>query len=172
MKKQIIDAFIHNHQEAADYIKALTDAEFLFSYENKWTAGQQLKHIYLTLLPFTKALASKEYLKDKFGVLDRETWNLESIMEKYLSSSRKAPEQYLPEAVTKDQKSGIIKDLNEVIMLIAQLLNQFSEDEFNSVCMPHPLLGKLSLSEMFSLMGYHPIHHLKQVKANLGKFSR
>lgn len=166
-KTELVKSFSDNHNEVITFIHSLTDGQFLFSKIGKWSAGQQLRHVYLTLTPFTKVLPSKEYILEKFGKLNRPIWNYETVLEKYLTTNLKAPEQFLPEKIEAKEKTKIINDLQNSLIVISQLLDQYSENELDTLMLPHPLLGNLTIREMFYLMSYHPTHHLKQTKLNL-----
>ena len=50
-KQELIESFSKNHQELIDFVNSLTNENFTFSYSGKWTAGQQLNHVYLTIIP-------------------------------------------------------------------------------------------------------------------------
>jgi hypothetical protein len=77
------------------------------------------------------------------------------------------PQQYLPEQVTPEQKATIATDIQNVLPTIKQLLDQYTEEELDTLVLPHPLLGNLTIREMFYLMGYHATHHLRQTEKNL-----
>ncbi len=166
-KQELIESFFKNHQELIDFVNSLTNENFTFSYSGKWTAGQQLNHVYLTIIPFTKVLLSKEYIIQKFGIIDRPTWDYNTVIENYSKTSLKAPPQYLPDETLSEQKEKIIADMQTTVLRIQSLLNQYTEEELDSLVLPHPLLGHLTIREMFYLMSYHPLHHLKQTKQNL-----
>ena len=152
-------------------MNSLTEGQFLFSHNEKWTAGQQFSHIYLTLIPFPKILPSKEFILEKFGKINRPTWNYDTVIEKYLTTTLKAPEQYLPEKVAVEEKETISKNLQNSLKNISKLLDQYSDEELDTFVLPHPLLGNLTIREMFYLMSYHATHHLKQTKLNLEYYS-
>ena len=170
-KQELIEQFYNNHQEFINYVSSLTDEEFIYSINQKWTAGQQLKHIYLTLIPFPKALASKEFLIQNFGKIDRPTWDYDTVLENYFKTSLQAPERFHPEGlITSDEKNKIISDIQETLIIVQNLLNNYSEEEFDNLILPHPLLGKLTIREMFCLMSYHPTNHLYQIEKILGSY--
>lgn len=168
MTKQVLIAtFCANHQTFMDYINSLTDDELVSSFHEKWTAAQQLSHVYLCLLPFPKVLAAKAYILQKFGKINRTIWDYDMVIEQYLQTSLKAPLQFLPEQVGSEQKTKISADLQEILSVIRKLLNEFTDEELDSLVIPHPLLGNLTIREMFYLMSYHPLHHLEQTRKNL-----
>lgn len=162
-KQELIETFHKNHQELIDYVNSLTDDKFVCSNNGKWSAGQQLSHAYLCLLPFPKVLASKEFILQKFGKITRPTWDYNTVIENYFKTSLKAPGQFVPEPVSPEQKIKITADFQKILSTIQQLLNEFTDEELNSLVIPHPLLGNLTIREMFYLMTYHPIHHLRQL---------
>ncbi|ERJ60842.1 DinB family protein [Sphingobacterium paucimobilis] len=170
-KYQLIETFVKNHQILIDYIDQLEKEGYLYTQGGKWTAGQQLHHVGSTIVPFTKALVSKEYLVQKFGDLDRSTWSYQTVLDNYAKTSLKAPEQFLPPAeVSFEQKETIITSLHSDLKKISALLELYEEDELDLLVIPHPLLGKMNIREIFYLMGYHPIHHLKQIKTLLNNY--
>ncbi|GAA0881970.1 DinB family protein [Sphingobacterium siyangense subsp. cladoniae] len=171
-RQELIKTFSDNHYTVIAYIQALPEPHFSYRNHEKWTAGQQLKHILLTLLPFPKVLQPKDYIAQKFGSLQRATWDYDTVRNNYLKTSRQAPSQFLPEEILPAQKEGLIAQLEEVLATINQLFVLYNEEELDSLVLPHPLLGKLSIREMFFLMSYHPLHHLNQIKENLVSFNQ
>lgn len=169
-KQELISAFSHNHQTFVHYIDRLRPDQFILKPDNKWTPGQHLNHILLTLQPFPKVLGSKEYIAEKFGKTDRASWDYDTVISNYLQTTRKAAEQYVPgETVTFAQKPELMVTIQETMEKTTKLLNTYTEEELDTLLLPHPLLGKMTLRELFYLMSYHPMHHLKQVKTALGE---
>ena len=170
-KQELTTTFYSNHLALMNYVSALPDEKFIYRNEEKWTAGQQLSHTYLCLLPFLKVLPSKASVL-RFGRINRKTWSYETVIEKYLQTDLKAPGIYLPEPVESEQKALINASLQQALDTIVQLLEPYTEEELDHFVLPHPLLGPLTVREMFYLMAYHPLHHLRQAKANLINLDR
>jgi hypothetical protein len=169
-KEELLARFYDNHKELLDYVDALDDDAYLLSVNEKWTAGQQLAHVQLCLLPIHKALESKEYIKEKFGVLDRPARNYDELIAYYkegLNAGGKAPERFLPEAVALDNRAQVSEDLMGITATVQKQLEDYTEEELDTLVLPHPFLGMLSLRELFFLMTYHATHHLRQVQDSL-----
>lgn len=167
---ELIALFRSNHLELADYVNALPNDQFSYSRNGKWTAGQQLSHVYLCLLPIAKALASKEFLLEKFGKIDRPLWDYDTVLANYmeaLDKGGKAPERFLPEDIQPEAKEELSADLSQILDTIKHQLQNYSEEELDTIVMPHPLLGSMTIREMFFLMAYHATHHLRQTEQNL-----
>ena len=143
----------------------------MHSHNGKWTAGQQLAHLLLCVQPIAKAMAAKEYIREKFGTLQREGMSYEQVLATYkegLQKGGKAPERFLPEAMGYEQRQAMASEMETVLTTIQNLLSSYTEAELDTLVMPHPFLGMLSIREMLSLMSYHPLHHLQQVRGHLG----
>lgn len=166
-KQELIKAFCDNHQDLIDYVNSLPDEEFLYSNKGKWTAGQQLIHVYLTLLPLGKALQSKEFILRKFGKVNRAPLDYNTIIGNYLKTNLQAPQQFLPEQVSVEQRATITSDINKVLLKIQESLSHYTEEELDTLVLPHPLLGNLTVREMLYLTTYHATHHHKQTENNL-----
>lgn len=164
LQQELIAVFVRNHLEAVQYIDGLSDKQFSYRYQQKWTAGEHLQHILLTILPFPRVFSSKQFIRDTFGTIDRQAWDYDTVLQNYAQTSLKAPEAFLPkDEVRYDQKATIIASIQQQLNAINDLLGQYSEEELDNLVLPHPLLGKLTIREMLYLMSYHPLHHQRQI---------
>lgn len=171
-KQELYNQFRDNHLELADFITALSEYDFGKSYNDKWTPGQQLSHVYLCLQPIARAMENKDFIIQKFGYIDREVQDYDTIISHYtttLLQGGKAPDKFVPKGVTWVEKNALIKNFQELIAHFAFLFDNYSEKELHSLILPHPLLGNLTLTEMFYLMTHHATHHLRQTQNNLNK---
>lgn len=169
-KPILLDQFEQAHRELIEYLQTLSDAAYLYSYEEKWTAGQQLAHIILCLQVTSKALLPPAVIEEKFGKIDRPEMTFEELIRYYLSGLQaggKAPERFLPGATGIDQREQLNTELINLLATIRQQLMIYSEAELSSLSLPHPFLGKLTIRELFYLMTYHAGHHQRQIIAHL-----
>lgn len=173
-KQELIEGFGQNHQSLIHYIDTLTPGEFTYSHHEKWTAGQQLRHIYLCLQPITKALASKDHIAQTFGQTDHPPMAYDTVIDHYRSAldrGGKAPDRFVPGQLAPGDKAGLIADLSAILQTIQQQLEGYTDEELDMLVLPHPLLGKLTIREMFYLMTYHATHHHRQTEQNLTGFA-
>ncbi|WP_460571428.1 DinB family protein [Flaviaesturariibacter terrae] len=160
------------HEEFAAFVDALPPASFEAAPPGKWTPGQQLAHLVLCLKPIAAALASKEYIDQKFGRLDRTTWTQEEVLARYragLAAGGTAPERFLPPPVASADKAAWLDALRSELRSISGHVAGYTDAELDSLALPHPFLGLLSIRELLYLMTYHATHHLRQVQTALAQ---
>jgi len=174
MDKQTIKNILReNHQSFVDVVSNLKNDDFLFSQNSKWTAGQQLEHIYSSVKPICQILSLPKFLlKLIWGQTNRESKNYDELIKKYLlklENGGKATKRFIPKMVDIEKGEKLkIKLTNEVIRLCSKL-DRFTEDELDKYILPHPLLGKLTLREMLFFTIYHVDHHKEQTIRNLNR---
>jgi len=160
-----------SHSSFVNYIRGLTNDEFLFSHPQKWTAGQQLEHIYLSVRPVVLALGLPKLLvRIVFGVANRPSRTYDDLVGKYLKTLEnggKSSRPFIPKAVAVNQKESIIAGLNKKVDALCSRTESFTEKELDALILPHPLLGKLTMREMLYFTIYHVGHHHQAIKRSL-----
>lgn len=169
---EIIQKLSENHEAFIDFIYALNKEEFEAVINNKWSAGQQLEHIYLSLKPLTQVLQIPRFLlRLIFGKANRPSKKYEVLVEKYkdkLANGGRATGSFIPALVLADKKEVLIKKIQHAVYKLTSLISHYKEEELDSLILPHPLLGKLTIREMLYFTIYHVEHHEAITKRNLG----
>ena len=110
-KQSIKNKLFENHQSFIDYILSLSDEEYLHSQNQKWTAGQQLEHIYLSVKPCRLALSLPKFLpKLIWGQANRESKSYDELVTKYLSKLENggtAPGRFVPKKISVQQRQKL-----------------------------------------------------------------
>ena len=84
-KEEVIEAIKLQHNHFKETITALDQKSFDFSWEGKWTPGQQLEHIKKSVAPVVLALRLPRFmLKYQFGVTNRPSRSYEALVALYL----------------------------------------------------------------------------------------
>ena len=152
-----------NHRSFIDYIHSLKDDEFMFSYNGKWTAGQQLDHICRAVKPLTLAFGLPNFtLKLLFGKANRASRTYEGLVKKYktkLESGGRATGRFIPQPITISQRETKAMALSKSIDKICTQIKEYSEQDLDELILPHPLLGKLTIREMLYFTIFHVEHH-------------
>jgi len=170
-RHEIIPRLKESHSSFVKYIDGLTDDEFLYKYQEKWTAGQQLEHIYLAVRPVVLAFKLPKFLIGTiFGQAKHSGRTYDELVKKYqyvLQNGGKSSRPFVPKNVKATQKEKLIKALTDKVTALCSGVETCSEQELDTLVLPHPLLGKLTMREMLYFTIYHVGHHHQAVKRNL-----
>lgn len=166
-REEIRQHLRQNHADFINEVSGLPERAFLYAPSEKWTPGQHLDHIVKSTHPLAKGmLLPKFVLRKMFGVTNRPSKSYDGLIEKYLnkiSEGGKASGKFIPNPVLFSQKEKLVRQLNRIVSKIDTRLAKFSEEELDTLIVPHPLLGKLTLREMMYFTLYHVLHHQKIV---------
>ena len=157
-----------NYKTFLDFISNLSDDLFVKSKVEKWTAGQQLEHIYLSVKPVRQALSLPKFLLIiLWGKANRKSRNYDELVIKYLgklSNGGKAPTRFIPDEVHLEKRPKLKELFSKEISRLNRKIDNFSESELDKFVLPHPLLGKLTFREMLYFTIYHVEHHQKSIE--------
>jgi hypothetical protein len=170
-KEQIKKELTEQHAAFTDYINGLSDTAFVYSKnKEKWSAGQQLQHIYLSVRPVNMALLlPKFFVRLLFGKPRRKrTYDeLVAAYHRALSNGGKASSAYIPNSIAIGQKQKLITDVTTVVASLNTKIDTFSEEDLDNYILPHPLIGRTTIREMLYFTIYHVQHHHKAVRENI-----
>lgn len=163
-KSIIISSLISSHQRFVEHLEQMDETAFLYSKDEKWTPGQHLAHIISTVEPVKMAMGLPLFIVAwRFGKANRPSRSYEDLVSRYkekLALGGKAPARFVPQAVTSQDKGGLIIGLKRKIDVLVSRIEKKSEAELDEFILPHPLLGKITLREMVFFTIYHAEHHL------------
>lgn len=170
-KQQIAEKLIENHQIFADFISSLNERDFMFSLDEKWTAGQQIEHILRGVSPVKTALTLPKFVPHLlFGKSGRDSTDYESLVKNYqgkLAEGGKASGRFIPPDIAFEKRAELKNKLMKTVFELTENVEKFSETQLDEYVLPHPLLGKLTLREMLYFTIYHVEHHHKNAVKNL-----
>lgn len=160
-----------NHKAFIAYMTALGNADFMQRYGQKWTAGQQLQHITICVKPLVQVFSmDKPMIAATFGVgagISRNETEMFNLYKEKLDAGGKAPERFVPPNVELSQKQTLTETLQKHIDHLCAALNTFNDDELDTLLIPHPLMGNITLREMLINAIQHVEHHHKATQQNL-----
>ncbi|MEI9912526.1 MAG: DinB family protein [Bacteroidota bacterium] len=170
-REEIKNKLQENHKNFTDLIMSLNDQDFLFSQNGKWTAGQQLDHIYRSVAAVKLALTLPKFIiKLIVGKSNRPSRDFASLISKYklkLEQGGSAGGRFIPKPVEPRQKTALKNKLLHTVNSLCKKINKYDEQQLDHYILPHPLLGKLTLREMLYFTIYHATHHQQLVVRNL-----
>jgi hypothetical protein len=171
MNKEVIkEELIGKHKSFTDYINSMSENESMTpKNKDKWSAVQQLKHIYLSIRPVSIALRLPRLLIRLIFGKPKHTRTYEEIVTAYqlaLKNGGKAGAAYIPKSVSSRHKLQLIDDVTRLIKSIVETLDQLSEEDLDNYVLPHPLIGKTTFREMLYFTIYHVQHHQRTIIEN------
>jgi DinB superfamily len=166
-KQEIQDKLQENHKSFTGLIMSLNEQDFLFSQNGKWTAGQQLDHIYRSVAAVKLALTLPKFvIKLIVGKTNRPSRDYESLIAKYklkLEQGGRAGGRFIPKPVELSHRTALKDKLLKAVDRLCKKINKYDEQQLDDYILPHPLLGKLTIREMLYFTIYHAAHHQQLV---------
>jgi len=173
--KEIQEQLITRHRDFIHDLRPLNEAEFSYAPEGKWNAGQQADHIRMSVKPLNQALMLPAFvIRTLFGKANRPSRSYDELVDRYrqkLSAGGRAPARFQPKGCSYGKRVALARSLMKQVDGVAGKAGRFSESDLDTLILPHPLLGKVTLREMLYFTIYHVGHHGEQVKSNLAKRS-
>jgi hypothetical protein len=131
----------------------------------KWSAAQNIEHLFLVVKPLVGLFNKPEVMLEKWGKCAHTSKTYEEIVEAYLNVVKgvKAPTGFSPETVegTMNDVANNLKSINQKFI---ERADAFTEEELATYQIPHPLLGLLNVREFTSFTLYHTRHHHSTIK--------
>lgn len=171
-KADLQQQLLQKHLAFTDYIASLNDNDFTYAPgENKWTAGQQLDHIRLSVSPLLMAFGLPKLVPGLlFGKAKKPSATYDQVVANYrhiLAQGGKAGKDYTPKPIAAAQKQALKAQTDTVLAQVLQKLDKFTEADLDRLRLPHPLIGKMTFREMLYFTLYHVQHHHEQARKNL-----
>ncbi|MFY7998028.1 MAG: DinB family protein [Candidatus Kapaibacteriota bacterium] len=170
-KDYILSELLARHQHFSEAVSGLSEHDFLYAVPGKWSAGQQLDHIYRAvnalLLPFR---LPKFVLRMAFGTANRPSRDYDALVAKYhakLAGGGRASGRFLPPPIAYNEREAVRSKTLQSVQKLCKALERYSEEDLDRYILPHPLLGRITLREMMYFTAYHVEHHEALTKRNL-----
>ena len=168
-KEDLKKELTSHHQNFLSLLQFIPLKNVTTSFNQKWSAAQQLDHIVRSVSPVRLAFSLPSFvLKLVFGSANRPSQNQDELIAKYktkLAAGGKASKRFIPPKKTAST-TELSNELHRLINSLCKKIDSFSEGQLDQLILPHPLLGKLTLREMLYFTIYHVQHHQLQVKKN------
>lgn len=164
---EIIAQLNTKYGEFVQHINQMGEKDYLFSYQNKWNAAQQLNHLVLCVQPLVYVYSLPRIsIEEKFGRIVRINKTYDELKEIYLTKLEqggKAPEQFIPQSQVLQSKAELVQQLTGLIAKFNEAISKIEPTDFESLQIPHPVLGLITLKEMAYNAIYHVEHHQKSM---------
>lgn len=164
-KQQIKELLLKNHQDFIAFFDKIDSDTFEKKVDGKWSPGQNLKHIYESVKPLAALkTAPKFFIKTSYGKAKKGSRSFDDTFlfyQSFLNNGGKASGKYsTDDPVSFSEKEELIKKLLYKVHVLIDAIDKFNEKDLDELQLPHPLMGKLTMREMFYFTTYHVTHHL------------
>ncbi len=165
-----LQAFLAGEADTfVQYTVPLTEPEFAYRPNGRWSAGDTAQHLYLSARPVLRLLAGPREVFAQWGYAEGPSQSYEVVRELYrqaLGKGMKAPANFSPGPDdAPDDKATVLARLVDAYLGVAAQLAGWSDDEMDRYRMPHPALGLITVREMVQFIGVHTRHHIAILQA-------
>ena len=174
-KEEIADLLEENHNTLFKWLEDQPNENWEKGPDGKWTVGQQILHLVNSLQLLNNALSyPRFFLKYKFGLCNREPRDYKTIVSKYCQElvdnkdKIKKYNQKLKKPLLKDRERLLTK-LQIQSKKLQFKIKKISDVNLDTLVLPHPLMGKMTIREIIMWTAYHTEHHTKILIMNYGE---
>lgn len=162
---------LHSAEEAfSKYCSSLSDEEFFYQPEGKWSPAQQVKHLIISANRTRLAFALPKFIVRWYtGKPNRPSRTYDELVTKYkmkLAQGGKASGPFIPKPIPSSY--GKIKMLGQFRQSMEKLskaiISTRKEEQMEKYLAPHPLLGKITFRELGYFTIHHTYHHLESIQ--------
>lgn len=174
-KEEIADLLEEKHQVLFNWLESQPDDNWEKGPDEKWTVGQQILHLVSSLQLLNNALSyPRFFLKYKFGLCNREPRAYNTIVKRYqeklLNNKDKAKvfNQKLKKPLQKDRER-LLTRLQIQNKKLQYKLRKISDVNLDTLVIPHPLMGKMTIREIIMWTAHHTEHHTETLIMTYGE---
>lgn len=169
-KVEIANLLEEKHQQLFSWLENQPIENWEIGPKTKWSTSQHIQHLVNSLQLLNNALSYPRFiLKYKFGTCNRAPRDYETVAKNYqqklLENSEKA------RIFNQKLKKPTLKGRNRLLtrLQIQQKKLQYktvhiSEKNLDTLVLPHPLMGKMTVREIIMWTAYHTEHHTKTLQ--------
>ncbi len=169
-KEEIVIILENKHQELFDWLDLQTDESWIQGPEGKWTVGQHILHLVDASKLLNKALGYPKFiLKYKFGKSNRDTRSYDDVSKRYqekLSMNQEKAKTFNQDLKTPStsERKQLIAQLQVENKKLQARTHKWKDRHLDTLLIPHPLMGKMTVREIIMWSAYHTNHHTDILK--------
>ncbi|MFY0604122.1 MAG: DinB family protein [Flavobacteriaceae bacterium] len=164
-KIEIITTLENKHQELFDWIEKQPIDKWIIGPKDKWTSGQHILHLVNSIKLLNKALRVPKFLlKRKFGVCNRAARSYDEVANRYIERLNQNKEKAKAFNINlkvplKKEKERLVATLQIQNKKLQYKTNKWSDKHLDTLLLPHPLMGRMTVREIIMWTAYHTDHH-------------
>ena len=171
-KETIANLLEAKHSNLITWLEQQPNDSWTEGPEGKWTTGQQAQHLLQSIITLNNALSMPKFLlRFKFGKANRSVRDFDAVVKRYQerledikgktfkgSQNMKVP--------TLNEKEYILNRLQTEHKKLHYKTRKISDENLDTVVLPHPLMGKMPVREIIMWTAHHVEHHTDTLKSN------
>jgi len=171
-KEDIIEETYRSHKKFVNYMRSLSLEDYSYNHENtKWAPYQDLDHHKKVIKKLALVLSIPKFiLKLVYGYSNNPSRSYDNLFKIYqirINDGVKSANEFTPLVV---KQVNIEKDCDDFLSVVENLLvkvGKLTEYDLDSVILPQPILGKITLREMLYFCKFHVEMHQAICQRNL-----
>lgn len=167
-KDEIVSCIMESSKAFHDYAGRMPGQYFTTrSATGRWSAAEHLEHLIRSIKPLNRAIALPLPVLRVFGRPNRPGRTYNELKQRYrekLSQGGAATGRYIPRLPKQVQRDRMLEQYQRQVKKLVCRIDNLEEAAMDAYLLPHPLLGKITLREMFFFTIYHTYHHLDIIK--------
>lgn len=170
--ESIAGALRTGHEDGVRYWQSITTPEFLSPLGSGWSPADHVRHLTKSIRAVSSALRlPRLLLRLAFGRGPGHSRPHAEVRERYLArlaqgggAGRFAPTPLRDAADPERARSRVMASHADAVASLVTDTLQWPDEALDRHCMPHPLLGRLTVREMLLFTVYHNAHHVGVVQ--------
>jgi hypothetical protein len=162
--------------EGCALLAGLSPDVFFAAQGDRWSPAEHARHLAKSSRPLLLAYRLPRWvLRLRFGAPQKPSRSFPELRSDYLAllaaggkAGRFAPSPEPPPADPIARRREILERWQAANAQLGVEIAGWSEAAAERACLPHPLLGPLTMREMAAFTTYHTVHHLTLVRDRLG----
>ena len=174
-RQELLDSLSSMHALATRFWDGLPLEYFFTPFREKWSPAENVLHLNKSTRPVALALRLPMIVpRLLFGSSNEPSRSYSQILLAYHEALSKGGQagSYAPirrefPPDPQEVRDKIMRHWNQTWQQLIRAANHWDDQSLDRLCLPHPLLGKLSIREMLYFTLYHHLHHLQIVAARI-----
>ncbi len=167
---KIITLLEEKHKDLFDWLNQKQEDVWISGPRERWTTGQHFLHLENSLKMLNKALSVPKFiLKYKFGTANRPSRSYKEVADRYevkLSENLDRAKKFNQNLEIPDlkKKASIVGSIHIQNKKLQYKTKRLKDKHLDTLIVPHPLMGKMTLREIIMWTAHHTEHHYKILK--------
>jgi len=162
-KEQLFEKLTWECESLRETILNMDERTFFSRVEpDKWSAAENVHHLQLAVRLLLLAFALPHWVLRVFGKPYGDGRSYEEVVASYqqkLKAGAKASLPYVPSKKHAESKQMMTEKMLVSYGKLKAKLEPWPEEALDHYLLPHPILGRITLREMFYFTCYHVQHH-------------